>query len=84
MTQDGYNYDDIYHKLFHIIYTQCLYSVNKDESAAETITNDVFIFLYNRWGVMEQNSSIRSLRVWLGRVAYYKCLEYFNSRKKTD
>lgn len=74
-------YVKIYKSCYTNIFRYCTLRVDYDSDAAEEITQDVFLFLAEKWNGLEEFPDMR-YDVWLYKVAQMKVYEYYRQKKK--
>ena len=70
--------EEISAKYYKDIYSYCLSHLIGSATAAEDITQEVFLLLQQKSETLEN----RNIKSWLFKTAEYKCYEYYRAQKK--
>ncbi len=74
-------YQDIYRELYRLIYIYCFGRTDRDQDAAEDVTQNVFMMLWLKFdGLLADPKT--NYKLWLLRVADLKLKEYYRDKKK--
>lgn len=77
---DQNKFNDIVTKYRDELLKYCANKVLNDHFAAEEITNDVFVIMYQKWNTIRFTGT----KTWLIKTANYRILNYFRNKNYED